>query len=70
MKKRLTRSRRQRVFAGVCGGIAEHINTDPTYVRIGWILISIFFGGLGVLLYPLLILFIPLEPKDEEETFS
>ena len=47
---RLTRSRSNRVIAGVCGGIAEHFGLDPVLVRLAWVAL-ILFGGGGVLLY-------------------
>ena len=41
MERRLMRSRRSRMIAGVCGGIAEYTNTDPTIVRLVWALITL-----------------------------
>lgn len=54
-QRRLTRSRRTRMIAGICGGIAEYMNVDPTIVRLLWALITIFpmsfpIGLLGYLL--------------------
>ena len=40
MRKRLTRSRKNRMIFGVCGGIAEYLDIDPVIVR----LIFLFFG--------------------------
>lgn len=37
--RRLYRSRTQRILGGVCGGIAEYFDIDPTLVRIGWLLL-------------------------------
>lgn len=37
MKKRLYRSAHDRMLAGVCGGIAEYFQIDPTLVRLGWV---------------------------------
>jgi len=59
--RRLYRSRRDRQLAGVAGGIAEYLDVDPTVVRILWIL-SIFFGGFGILLYIVMAFIVPLEP--------
>ena len=36
--KKLTRSRKERMIAGVCGGLAEYLGWDPTLVRIGIII--------------------------------
>ena len=48
--KRLYKSNTNRVISGVCGGIAEYINIDPTLVRLAWLALT-FFGGSGVLIY-------------------
>lgn len=48
MGRRLTRSRRNRMLAGVCGGIAEYANVDPTIVRLVWALVTLFPGTLPV----------------------
>ncbi|MCL2337876.1 MAG: PspC domain-containing protein [Firmicutes bacterium] len=50
--KRLCRSSRQRLIAGVCGGVAEYFNVDPTVVRLIYVLISVFSVAFpGVLVY-------------------
>jgi phage shock protein PspC (stress-responsive transcriptional regulator) len=59
--RRLYRSRTDRQLAGVAGGIASYLDVDPTVVRILWIL-SIFFGGFGILLYIIMAFIVPLEP--------
>ncbi len=40
MPKRLYRSKKNRVFLGVCGGIAEYLNIDPTVVRLIWVILT------------------------------
>ena len=57
-KKRLYRSRENRVIAGVCGGIGEYFDIDPTIVRLIWVL-SILVGGFGLLAYIISIFIIP-----------
>ncbi len=57
--RRLTRSTLNKKIAGVCGGLAEYFDLDPTLVRVLWLLL-IFFGGTGLLAY--LILWIVLPP--------
>jgi phage shock protein PspC (stress-responsive transcriptional regulator) len=59
--RRLYRSRRDRRIAGVAGGVAEYLEVDPTVIRVLWI-ISIFFGGFGLLLYIIMAFIVPLEP--------
>lgn len=47
--KKLKRSRNNRMILGVCGGIAEYLNIDPTIIRIVWLLIALpSFGFLGI----------------------
>ena len=50
MNKRLYKSRNDVMLDGVCGGIAEYFDLDPTLVRIGW-LIAFFCAGTGLLAY-------------------
>ena len=61
MNRRLYRCDHDRKLAGVAGGIAEYFDVDVSLVRILWI-VSIFFGGFGILLYILMALVVPLEP--------
>jgi phage shock protein C len=51
--KRLTRSVTERKIAGVCGGLAEYLDVDPTAVRVLWAVLSVIPGAivLGVLAY-------------------
>jgi len=65
VKKRLYRSRSERWLAGVCGGIGDYFNTDPTVIRVIFILAALILGG-GVLIYIILWLLIPLEPDTVE----
>jgi phage shock protein C len=61
IKKPLRRSR-NKMIAGVCGGIAEWLNVDPTLVRIGYVLLSIFSAAFpGILVYIILAIVIPKE---------
>ena len=60
MNKRLYRSKVEKKIAGVCGGIAEYFNIDPTVIRLAW-LISIFCCGSGLLAYLIAIIIIPEE---------
>ncbi len=58
--RRLHRSLNNRKIGGVCGGIAEFLDADPSILRIIW-LVSLFFFGTGGLLYLLLWFILPLE---------
>ncbi|HET9190948.1 MAG TPA: PspC domain-containing protein [Rudaea sp.] len=58
----LRRSRSDRKIAGVCGGLAKHFGLDPTYVRIGYVLLSILSAAFpGTLVYLILWWLIPEE---------
>lgn len=61
MSKRLYRSSLDKQLGGVCGGIAEYLELDPSLVRIGSVLL-LFVGGTGFLAYLVAWLVIPLEP--------
>jgi phage shock protein C len=58
MSPRLTRSETDRVIAGVAGGVAQRFGFSSTLVRLAWVL-SVFFGGLGILLYLILWMALP-----------
>lgn len=60
--KRLVRSRSQRMIAGVCGGIAEYLNQDPTVVRVIYVILSVLSAAFpGLIIYLILIFIIPSE---------
>ena len=56
----LYRSERNKIFGGVCGGLAEHLKTDPLLIRVIFIVL-VGFGGSGILLYLLLWIILPTE---------
>ncbi len=56
--KRLTKSATERMLCGVCGGIAEYIGTDPTVIRVLWVIFSL-MGGSGLLAYIIAAIIIP-----------
>ncbi|MBX7065842.1 MAG: PspC domain-containing protein [Parachlamydiales bacterium] len=61
--KRLYRSRIDRKIAGVCGGLAEYLNTDPTVIRLIAVVVLIFTGFVPMFLaYILAWIIIPEEP--------
>jgi phage shock protein C len=49
------------MLAGVCGGIGEYFDIDPTVIRILFVLFALVIGG-GILLYIILLIIMPLEP--------
>ncbi len=56
----MVKSQKNRTICGVCGGLAEYLDLDPTVMRIIWILLAV-FGGCGLLLYLIFALVMPNE---------
>ena len=64
---KLTKSKKNSMLFGVCGGIAEWLDWDPTVVRITYVLASIFSAAFpGILIYILLIFVMPDSENKEE----
>ena len=63
-KKKLYRSRDERMIAGVCGGLAEYFEIDATLVRLLFVATAL-LGGPGLLAYLICLVFMPLEPGGE-----
>lgn len=61
MNKKLFRSNKDKMLAGVAGGLAEYFAIDPTLVRIIFV-VSLFAGGAGVVAYIILWIVVPEEP--------
>ena len=61
--KKLYRSTSNRMIAGVCAGVAEYLNIDPTVVRVIWAIASI-FAFIGVVAYIACALIIPEKPDN------
>ena len=57
--RKLVRSRTNRTICGVCGGIGEYLNIDPTLVRLVWIVCSLAGCGMGLIVYIAAALIIP-----------
>ena len=60
MKKKWYRSRKDKMIGGVCGGIGEYFDVDPTIIRI--IAVVGLFAGAGILAYIVLWIVVPEEP--------
>jgi len=68
--KRLYRSRKERMIGGVCGGLANYLNADPTLIRLLMVLFAL-AGGPGLIAYLILWVVVPLEPESlEEKTYE
>jgi len=61
---RLRRSRSDRHIAGVAGGLAQHFDIDPVIVRVA-LVVLVFFGGAGLLIYAGCWLFVPEEGRED-----
>ncbi len=60
--RRLYRSRTQRMIGGVCGGLGEYFDIDPTIVRLLFVVTAL-AGGPGLLAYIIMLIVVPNEPE-------
>jgi len=60
--QKLYLSGRDRKLGGVCGGLGEYLDVDPTVLRVIF-LIACFIGGLGLIIYLAMWLIVPRKPK-------
>jgi len=63
MEKKLYRSGKNKMLGGVCGGIGEFADVDPTVIRIIWAIVTLASLGFGIVGYVLAWLIIPKNPK-------
>lgn len=61
MNKKLQRSSTDSMLGGVCGGLANYFDFDPTLVRVAYVLLSVCTAFSGVLAYILLMIIMPKE---------
>jgi phage shock protein PspC (stress-responsive transcriptional regulator) len=59
MDKKLRRSSTDRMIGGVCGGLAEYFDIDPTLVRVAYVLLTFFTAFSGLLVYIILLILMP-----------
>jgi phage shock protein PspC (stress-responsive transcriptional regulator) len=59
VKKKLYRSKKERMIGGVCGGIGEFLEIDPTVVRVIWAFMTVLSIGVGIIAYILAWIIIP-----------
>lgn len=68
--KKLYRSQTEKVIAGVCGGLGKYFEVDPVLLRVIFVAL-IFASGVGIILYIVLMIVLPVEPEGEaRETVS
>ena len=63
MNKRLYKSNTDKMLDGVCGGVAEYFDIDPTLVRLGWVLLCV-LCGIGIPAYIIAAVIIPRNPEN------
>ena len=62
-RRRLTRSPRERMWAGVAGGLAEYFDVDPALMRLMWVVATVVTAGLFVAVYLVMWVIMPLESE-------
>lgn len=62
MEKKLYKSRADRKIDGVCAGIGEYFDIDPTLIRLIWAL-AVLFAGTGLLAYIVAAIVMPRKPE-------
>lgn len=65
MAERLFRSRDDRMLAGVAAGVAERFDADPSLIRIAWALLTIFTGGIALVVYVVMAIVVPEAPAGQ-----
>jgi len=65
--KRLYRNTDDQMIAGVCSGVAEYVNVDPTAIRLAFLLL-LFVGGGGLLVYLAMWIIMPEKPAASDDT--
>jgi phage shock protein C len=59
--KQLYRSKNNRMLGGVCAGLGEHLDVDPTVIRLIWAVVTLLSFGTGIIIYILAWIIIPEE---------
>jgi len=62
--KRLYRSRKEQILGGVCGGLGEHIDVDPSIIRLVWVIATLLSLGTGIIVYLAAWIIIPESPDE------
>ncbi len=68
MERKLYRSRADKMVAGVCGGLGEYLDVDPTLIRLLFVFAVLAGFGSGVVLY--IIMAIVMPPREETRPIS
>lgn len=62
MEKKLYKSSKDKKLDGVCAGLGEYFNIDPTVIRLAWVIFCL-LGGSGILAYIIAAIVIPRNPE-------
>ena len=65
MEKKLYKSRTDKKIDGVCAGIAEYADMDPTLVRLLWVIVTL-FAGAGLIAYIIAAIIMPRKPEEDQ----
>jgi phage shock protein C len=65
--KRLYRIPKEGMIAGICAGLGEYLDLDPTVIRLIFVLLA-FGGGSGVLIYIIMWLIVPIKPESAQKS--
>lgn len=49
--KRLYRSKKNKMVGGVCAGLGEHLDVDPSIIRLVWVIVTLLSFGFGIIVY-------------------
>ncbi len=62
LNRKLYRSNKDKMICGVCGGLGEYLNVDPTLIRLVWVLLTC-WAGMSIIAYLIAAIIIPVEPE-------
>jgi phage shock protein C len=65
--KRLYRSRKDQILGGICGGLGEHIDVDPSIIRLVWVVVTLLSLGTGIIVYLAAWIIIPVSPEESAQ---
>ena len=62
--KRLYRSKKEQMLGGICGGLAEYIEVDPSIIRLVFVVLIVLSWGLFLLVYITAWIIVPVSPEE------
>ena len=65
--KRLYRSTKDRILAGICAGLGKHFDIDPVIIRLVWVALTLLSIGIGVIVYIVAWIIIPEQPGNPDK---